>query len=77
LRGLALLKSRPVRNQKAELFGINRQRVFATEVGFVEIGQRNVKREIVESKSHCLGSDELDVDAHPRITIAKSFQHPR
>ena len=71
------MKSGPIRNQKAELFGINRQCVFTTEVSFVEIGQRNVKREIVESKSHCLGSDELHVDAHPRIAIAKSFQHPR
>ena len=70
---LALLKFGTIRYQKTELFGINRKRVFSAEVSFVEISQRDVKREIVEAKLHCLGADELHVDAHARILIAKSF----
>ena len=73
----AILKLGAVRDKQAHLLGIDRQGVLAPEVGLVEVGQRNVEREIVEAKFHRLIADELNVDAHAGILVAESLQHRR
>ena len=56
-----------IRDEQTQLLGIDWKRVLVAEIGLVEVGQRNIEIEIIQSDLHGFIADELHVNANARV----------